>query len=359
LRATPRFRTLLSWERHHDGKATALIVTNGWPHPEHPAYCVFVARQVDSLIDEGLACDVLFIRGYRSVWAYAAAAATFLWWSLTGRRPYSVVHAHGGETAVAARFYLRAPVVASYLGEDVLGRPNANGVVPLSNRLKRWAIKQHSRTLSRTLTKTAEMESVLPASVRTRNEVVPNGVDRQIFRPNSRDDSRAQLGWSQAAPIILFAAKPEDARKRFHLLEAALPAIREIYPGARVEIAARVSPSVVPVMMNAADCLVLASSSEGSPNVVKEALMCNLPVISTRVGDVESLLAGVTPSYIVRDEPEAIAQAVIDCIRLGARSNGREVAANLASEIVARQVLRFYEAAGAVVASPSVKRAVA
>jgi glycosyltransferase involved in cell wall biosynthesis len=112
-------------------------------------------------------------------------------------------------------------------------------------------------------------------------------------------------------------------------------------------------------MMNAADCLVLASSSEGSPNVVKEALMCNLPVISTRVGDVESLLAGVTPSYIVRDEPEAIAQAVIDCIRLGARSNGREVAANLASEIVARQVLRFYEAAGAVVASPSVKRAVA
>src|SRR4030065_378658 len=45
-------------------------------------------------------------------------------------------------------------------------------------------------------------------------------------------------------------------------------------------------PVEVAAFLNACDCLLMTSNQEGSPNIVKEALACNLPVISIDVGDV-------------------------------------------------------------------------
>jgi len=42
----------------------------------------------------------------------------------------------------------------------------------------------------------------------------------------------------------------------------------------------------MPWYYSAADAMILCSDSEGSPTSVKEALACNLPVVSTDVGDV-------------------------------------------------------------------------
>ena len=74
--------------------------------------------------------------------------------------------------------------------------------------------------------------------------------------------------------------------------------------------------------MNACDCLILTSDWEGSPTVVKEALACNLPVVTVDVGDVRDLLAGVEPSRIVPDQAEALGDALIEVLRLDARSDG-------------------------------------
>ena len=41
---------------------------------------------------------------------------------------------------------------------------------------------------------------------------------------------------------------------------------------------------------NSVDCLILTSFHEGSPNVIKEAMACNLPIVSTKVGDVEEII---------------------------------------------------------------------
>src|SRR5207248_489562 len=66
-----------------------------------------------------------------------------------------------------------------------------------------------------------------------------------------------------------------------------------------------VLPELIPSYLNAADCLALASLREGSPNVVKESLACNLPVVATDVGDVAERLEQVRPSRVVtRDVSE-------------------------------------------------------
>jgi glycosyltransferase involved in cell wall biosynthesis len=332
--------SLLSME-HTDPDARVLVVTNMWPHPGDPDYGIFIKRQVDSLIAAGLRCDVLFIHGYRSAHAYAQAIRR-IYAANRRRPPYALVHGHGGETAIPLRFYTRGPVLVSYCGSDLLGSPRADGTIPLSHRLRRSLLRQHSRLLSATLTKSPQMQAVLPPGLRDRNVVVPNGVDTELFAPIDRDLARARLGWDQEERIVLFAADPEVERKRHWLAKAACDKAAEEIGNLRLHVANGVPPSEMPVLMSAADCLLLTSSIEGSPNVVKEALMCDLPVVSTEVGDSRELLAGVEPSWVCPDRPDALSRALVECLRAPRRSNGREASSGLGLEPVAERVLALY-----------------
>jgi glycosyltransferase involved in cell wall biosynthesis len=298
---------------------------------------------MESLIERGLHCDVLFIRGYRSPLAYALAALRLVSWSLgRSRRRYRLVHAHSGEAALSAAFFWRAPLLVSYLGDDLLGTPRADGAVPVLGRIKRAILRQHSRVAAHTITKSQEMQAVLPARVRARNTVLPNGVDTDLFRPIDRAAARRELGWDDDAPIVLFAADPSVPRKRYWLAESAVEYARSLIPDLRLEVARGVAPDRVPLLMNAADCLLLTSSIEGSPNVVKEALMCNLPVIATPAGDIAELLEEVTPSYVCEPLASTLSEALVECVSDPRRSNGREASTHLDARVVADSVLRIY-----------------
>src|SRR5438046_9475023 len=89
-----------------DPSADVLVVTNLWPDGDSPVYGIFVQRQIESLRAAGLRCDVLYIRGWRSVWAYPAAALRLALSTVMWRRRYRLVHVHSGEAALAARFHL-------------------------------------------------------------------------------------------------------------------------------------------------------------------------------------------------------------------------------------------------------------
>lgn len=334
-------KRLLTWERE-DARSDVLVVTSGWPNEDNDTYCVFIKRQVQSLIDRGLRCDVLFIRGYRSPLAYLLAAGRLAAWSLARRRKYKLVHAHSGEAALAAGFYRRAPLLVSYLGDDVLGTPDENGRIQRGSKVKRALIRRHSRLADHTITKSLEMETALPEAVRGRNTVVPNGVDTRAFRPQNRAAARQELGWDLDTRVALFVADPTVARKRHWLAEAAVLLARAELPDLRLEVARGVTPDRIPLLMNAADCLLLTSSIEGSPNVVKEALMCNLPVVATPAGDVEELLDGVVPSCVSDPSEVALSRALVGCLREPRRSNGREVSASLDERVIADRLLRLY-----------------
>jgi glycosyltransferase involved in cell wall biosynthesis len=187
------------------------------------------------------------------------------------------------------------------------------------------------------------MQEVLPPGLRSRNVVIPNGVDTELFSPIPRDLARTRLGWDQQERIVLFAADPEVARKRHWLAKAACDRASERIRDLRLHVAKDVPPSEMPLLMSAADCLVLTSSIEGSPNVVKEALACDLPVVSTDAGDARELLAIAEPSWVCPDDPDALSRALVECLRDRRRSNGREVSARLGLEPIAERVLALYQ----------------
>jgi glycosyltransferase involved in cell wall biosynthesis len=164
-----------------------------------------------------------------------------------------------------------------------------------------------------------------------------------------RSVTRRELGWDDSERVALFAAtKPYEPRKRIDLAHAAVRHAEATLGPIRLAIAENLPPESIPVMMNAADCLLLTSMAEGSPVVVKEALMCNLPVIATDVADVKETLVGVSPSVICSHDPSEIGDALIDVLRIPQRSNGRSKQSDQDHGYTLTRLLSLYSEAGAV-----------
>ena len=137
---------------------------------------------------------------------------------------------------------------------------------------------------------------------------------------------------------MLFPYNPAEERKRYDLIEAAVARARLEVPELEILQARGVPRARMPLYMNAADVLVLASLFEGSPNAVKEAMAVNLPVVTVDVGDTADLIGPTEGCYLVPRDAEAIAARIVVVCRRGTRTNGREWIARLAMEKIAQQV---------------------
>jgi glycosyltransferase involved in cell wall biosynthesis len=318
-----------------------LFVTNMWPDELRPWYGTFVKVQAEGLRRLGLQVEVLTIRGYTRRTAYLTAAAHAA--ARTRSRTFDIVHAHYGHSGLVARLQLRAPVVVTFYGSDLLGVPTGGGGRTARSRLEAGVFAQLARTVAATITNSEQMERVLPAPCRRRNHVIPNGVDVERFRPRDRLDARRRLGWPEDEPVALFAANPELVVKNHPLAEAACARAAATLPGLRLRVASGRPPSEIPLWMSAADALLLTSRSEGSPNVVKEAMAAELPVVATPVGDVPERLRGL-PGCFVRDpDADALADGLIRAIRHGRVPEARRAAVALRTERVAERVAQVYD----------------
>jgi glycosyltransferase involved in cell wall biosynthesis len=99
----------------------------------------------------------------------------------------------------------------------------------------------------------------------------------------------------------------------------------------------------VPLYMNACDVIVVPSEYEGSPQVVKEAMACNLPVVSVDVGDVPDVLAGVEGCYVCHRDPTIIAEKVKLILEQPSRTNGREKTQRYELSSIAKRIIQVYE----------------
>jgi glycosyltransferase involved in cell wall biosynthesis len=170
-----------------------------------------------------------------------------------------------------------------------------------------------------------------PATTR----VIPNGVDLAVFGPGDRAQARLGLGLEER-PWLLSAGQLVRNKGHDAVLRA-LPALADwgliiagegpeegtlrrlaarVGVAARVRFAGRVSPERMPAHYRAADCLVLASSREGMPNVLLESLACGTPVVATRVGGCAEIVREPAAGRLIEAaDPAAIAAAVLELMR--------------------------------------------
>ncbi len=344
---TPAWRDVIRFGRlpRPAGQAgDVLFITNMWPDELRPYYGSFIASQAHSLSAAGIGVDVLYVRGFLGPQVYAKALGAIS--RIAGRRSYDVVHAHYGHTAAVGLGISQRPLVISFCGEDLLGAPREHGITAKS-RAELTVFRQLGRFADATITKSLEMELALPRRLRARNRIVPNGVDLDLFAPRPRAAARAELGWDADEKVMLFLGDPRDERKNVRLAERAAALVAQRRERTRLHVAWAIDPLAVPLHMNAADCMVFASRSEGSPNAIKEAMACELPIVATPVGDIPERLRGVPGCWVTDAEPAAIADAL-----LAALDADRTPAARAAVEVlglgrVAERLLGIYEEVGA------------
>lgn len=289
--------------------------------------------QVRALEEQGITCSTVSVPGSsgvdstRSIRHYLRTYPEVLKRSLGS---YDLIHANYGLTAPIALTQPRLPVVLSLWGSDMEGQVG-------------WLSERCTRFCDATVVMSADMKRRLGPGC----HVVPHGVDLDLFQPVPQLEAIRAVDWDPDVHNVLFPYRPDRTVKNYPRAERVVEAVDDRLP-TPVELRSvnGVAHDEMPTYMNAADCLLLTSHREGSPNVVKEALACNLPVLSTDVGDVRERLEGVEPSAVCQSDDEFV-EALASTLRRGGRSNGREFADEFSSRRMAERLRAVYREATA------------
>ena len=292
----------------------------------------FVQSQYDSLKKEGLEMRLVGTEG-KGAKAYLRAA-----WKLRKMihefRP-DVVHGHYslcGWVANIACFGLckKPKIVVSILGSfPTKGK---------KWKLVRWSIRH---LWDATIVKSQRTASQLGLPV----NIIPNGVNLEIFQTQDNATARKAVGFEAGKKYIIWCSNPDRPEKDWAL---AVEGVRELEnEGIRAELVAvyNKTPEEVCTYMNAADCLLLTSWTEGSPNVIKETMACNCPIVTTNVGDVTERLENLNGCYVVDSrEPKELAEALRKSLAFGKRTEGRKriIADQLEISQIAKRIKDIY-----------------
>ena len=289
----------------------------------------FVRSQFDSLAETGVETIMFPIVGH-GVWGYLKQF--FPLRHLIRKERPDIVHAHYsvcGYLATLASVGFRNKVVVSLLGS-----------FPKKNRklkIVRWCVdKVWDATIVKSERTRSQLDRPLP--------VIPNGVNIEKFKVTDQDEARKTVGFKGGVKYVIFVSNPARPEKCYPLAQKVVGALSDANV-TLVPVFDKTHDEVVTYMC-AADVLLMTSISEGSPNVIKEAMACNCPIVVTDVGDVRERLDGLEGCYVAgtRDVGE-LAALLHKALLFGVRTDGRNVLLNqgLTVERVARRIIGVYD----------------
>lgn len=248
---------------------------------------------------------------------------------------YDIVHAHYSLSALAATLAGCRPLVVSLMGSDI--------------RLSfvfRYAVKIAALWIWEALiVKSREMQQHIGIQ---KSGIIPNGVDMESFKPLDKKTVQTALAWGETKTHILFGSSPARTVKNFPLFEKAVELLVDSGEKIETHVLENIPHSDIPKYISASDVMVLTSRWEGSPNVIKEAMACNCPVVATDVGDVAWLFGDEPGHFLTGFDPADVADKIRDALDFAGRhgrTRGRERIRGLRldSKSVAEKIIRVYE----------------
>lgn len=307
-----------------------LLVSNVYPVNDRVG-TPSIGIQQRLLEERGVAFDVIAIQTGNPA-AYFKAAIRFLWMNLR-KRDYDLVHAYYGLSAFIALLQRRMPVVATFLGSDLLSAGEGDH---RDRKIGVLAAKHADAVIIMT-------EQMKLATGREDAHVIPFGVDLDQFPLVDQMDARKLLGLPANKKLVLFPWDPERLVKRYDVVAKMMTLVKKKLPESELVVIHDRSHAEMVHYFNACDVCVLASDHEGSPVAIREALACNLPVVSVDVGDVAALIDGLENCYLVERNPTKMADRVAAVLKSGKRCQGRARMQAYDIDSAADRVWRIYQ----------------
>jgi glycosyltransferase involved in cell wall biosynthesis len=244
---------------------------------------------------------------------------------------FDVIHAHYSLTAFVASLAMASPLVVSLMGSDVKKGLVYRMFIHIFAFFFSW------KTI---IVKSEDMKTSLKIK---RAKVIPNGVDISRFCELPQRDCQIKLGWDENKRHILFPANNTRPVKNYRLLEQAVKILKD--KDLEIHWFDNIPNEETPLWYNAADVVVMTSLWEGSPNAIKEAMACNRPVVSTKVGNVDWLFGETKGCFFTNFSARDCADKILAALAFSGRTNGRQYIINLglSNDLVAKRLVEIYE----------------
>jgi glycosyltransferase involved in cell wall biosynthesis len=315
-----------------------LIATALWPTSENPAFGSFVRAQCLALQRAGVDLEFLVLRGrYRKL---IYPKGVFQLQRRLCDRSIDLVHAHYGYVGMIARTQVKVPLVVTYHGDDVLGKINAQGKTTHFSKVMASLGCALGRFVDGVIVQTKQMADRFQ---RSNVHIIPHEVDFEIFHPVDRARARAILGLDPHRKYLLFAANPAIAVKRFPLAKKVACELSKEYGGLELLVVHKESQPNLALYMSACDALVFPSYQEGSPNIVKQAMACNLPIVATAAGDVPQIISNTDGCYVCLPKVSEFCFRLRMILDSGERTSGCDHVRHFDGANVAGRLIQVYE----------------
>lgn len=237
-----------------------------------------------------------------------------------------IIHAHYGLSGLFANLQRKIPVVTTYHGSDI----NEKKVLPfskLSMMLSRFNILVSQRTLD-------------IAKPHKNYAMIPCGINLNDLQMTDKHTAREKMGLPLGRKFVLFSGSFDNPVKNYPLAREAIGLV----PEAELLELKGYTRDQVTLLMCAADALLMTSFTEGSPQVVKEAMACGCPIVSVDVGDVREITDGIEGCQICDRSAESLSAGLRIAVEKDGKTEGRKRIIDLGytNDLVADKILSIY-----------------
>lgn len=312
-----------------------LLIVSSYRDFRNDGIIPYVKEQTLALCSLGVECEHFLVRG-KGIRGYLREIPRLRKY-IQQTRP-DIIHAHYGLSGLLANLATRRiPVVVTYHGSDI-NVAKARKYSKLAIRLSAWNIFVSKRSMA-----------LVRAVDGKKCSLIPCGVALSDDQLQTREEARSILGWNKGEKKVLFAGMYADAVKGPDLAKQAIRELENEGMSAELVELRGYNREEVNRLMCAADCILMTSKTEGSPQAIKEAMACGCPIVSVNVGDVAERIEGIEGCILVPTRnPKDIANALRKAIAFEGKTKGREKVLNdgLSNEQVAARIIEVYERFG-------------
>lgn len=306
-----------------------------FPINEHPYFGIHVKEQIDHLKNHhSVNSSVFFINSFiKGRLEYFRSLRNLIKLIKKGR--FDIIHIHYGLSGFFLIFYRpKTKIFLTLHGGDILSKQGKSLQVKLTKLILPM--------VNKVILLNQEMIDIVK-QYNNNYVLLPCGVDINFFKPNPDVIKNKNI------KTILFPGDPNREVKNFPLFLAVVDELckNESY---KIEIKTvhNLDRQGVVDVLTYSDCLVMTSFSEGSPQIIKEAIACNLPVVSVPVGDVENVLRDITACFVTKSfDVQELTEKIIQSLDYFNPSVRNEFIdkGNLDSITIGNRIKREYEKA--------------